>query len=214
MIKWCFKFVFKLVVLVVILIAVARMFFFYIYRTDSNAMAPTLIAGDEFAVLTRWWTPSRGDIVVCERPDIPGQWVALRLVGLPGDTIEIKNNTLFVNNIPVEQDIIGDFELKDFDPKHELYHTYSLKRTREILGDKEYETLLTFNSKQANFKPTKVKEGFFLLADNRNLPQSKDSRFFGLVNPSKCRGKALFLLWPAKGIKNMDPTERRFTFLK
>jgi signal peptidase I len=70
------------------------------------SMQPTLIAGDRLIVVKpiyNFTDPERGDIIVLRPPSSPGKQYVKRLIGLPGDVIEVKNNTVYVNDIPLKE---------------------------------------------------------------------------------------------------------------
>jgi signal peptidase I len=91
------------------------------YRVPSGSMAPTLVAGDVVIVdkvayglrvpftarrLLARRTPARGDVVVFASPREPGQ-VVRRVVGLPGDVVEIRSGTVWVNGVPQPRTAAG-----------------------------------------------------------------------------------------------------------
>jgi signal peptidase I len=70
------------------------------------SMQPTLIAGDRLIVVKPIYNfsdPERGDIIVLRPPMSPGKQYVKRLIGLPGDVIEVKNNQLHINGVPLDE---------------------------------------------------------------------------------------------------------------
>ncbi|MGE4233993.1 MAG: signal peptidase I [Bacteriovoracia bacterium] len=67
----------------------------------SNSMAPTFILGDSVNVQTENRGLSRGDIVYFEHPSRSGNFFAKRTIGLPGDTVSIKNNVIEINGVKI-----------------------------------------------------------------------------------------------------------------
>lgn len=87
--------------------------FFVIFNTSLQAsivqdvsMQPTLVAGQRIIIVKIFYyfsEPKRGDIIIVHPPiDLEKEFVK-RLVGLPGDTIEIKEHQVYVNNIPLNE---------------------------------------------------------------------------------------------------------------
>jgi len=68
------------------------------YEVTSSSMAPTLQVGDRvFMERIEGYLPRRGDVVVLENPQKPGELLTKRVIGLPGDKIRIYNGYLYVN---------------------------------------------------------------------------------------------------------------------
>jgi signal peptidase I len=78
---------------------------------DGSSMLPGLVDGQRLIVvkaLYRFKAPERGDIVIIHPPvALENQWVK-RVIGLPGDTIEVKNGTVYVNQQPLDEPYIKD----------------------------------------------------------------------------------------------------------
>ncbi|MEI7905133.1 MAG: signal peptidase I [Candidatus Firestonebacteria bacterium] len=97
-----------------------------------------------------------------------------RCVGVPGDTIEVRNKALFVNGVKQEEAYVQYFDAKTIYPKE--------KYPRD------------------NFGPVTVPEkSYFMMGDNRD--ESNDSRFWGFVKESDIIGTPLVRLWPLHRIK-------------
>lgn len=82
-----------------------RAFIFEIILVDGESMVPTLHTDERVAVekLTRYGgLPERGDIIIVKYPNMDGTFVK-RAIGLPGDTVEIKNSTVYINGEPLEE---------------------------------------------------------------------------------------------------------------
>src|SRR5512146_432399 len=93
-----------------------RQFIVEAFKIPSGSMIPTLTIGDHLLVnkfvygpripftdtrIFRWKEPKRGDIIVFKYPENEDKNFIKRVVGLPGDKIEIKNGILFINDQPV-----------------------------------------------------------------------------------------------------------------
>jgi signal peptidase I len=98
-----------------VVVVLARLLVFDVYRVPSASMAPTLLVGD-LVVSNRWaygvhvpfthtWLgarlPERGDVVVFERPDSKGGPMIRRVIGLPGDAIDVSDRRVTINGKPL-----------------------------------------------------------------------------------------------------------------
>lgn len=159
----------------------------------SGSMEDTLLVGDhlfvnrfifgptmgklEQAVLPLR-TPRRGDIVVFRSPERPNIDLVKRLIGLPGDTIQVVNKQLFVNGKKVEDAAYVVHK----DPHTFLNRPYMSEQQR--LRD--------------NFGPVTVPaESYFCMGDNRDM--SYDSRFWGTVPAHYLKGRAFLIYWSFGG---------------
>jgi signal peptidase I len=132
-------------------------------------MEPALIVGDHFVAAMGYYKnrrPERGDVIVFPNPKEPSKDLVRRVIGLEGEKLQIIQNKTYVNDQPAN-DPWGMFERKDLSG-----HLSFLE----------------------NFGPVIVPKGsLFVLGDNRH--NSQDSRFWGVVDLNKVRGKALYLYW-------------------
>lgn len=141
------------------------------FRIPTSGMAPALeirdyVFASKFAY--RVSGPERGDIVVFKFPQDPNLEYIKRVMGLPGETIEIKNRALFIDG-SVAEDPWGVFDGE------------GLSRPRSTRFD--------------NFGPVVVPEGeYFVLGDNRD--NSMDSRYWGYVSRELLVGKVISRYWP------------------
>lgn len=150
-------------------------------------MEENLLVGDHILVNKFVYGPSsseagvlpmrpvrRGDIVVFRFPQDPTRDFIKRCIGLPGDRIEIRDKSVFVNGQKLEEELY-------------VYHRDERTYPRSIFLSEEYRN-------RDNFGPTTVPEGeFFFLGDNRD--DSNDSRFWGTVPRSYLKGRALLVYW-------------------
>ncbi|MFZ3170456.1 MAG: signal peptidase I [Carboxydocellales bacterium] len=88
-------------VVAAVLAAVIRFFIFQPFYIPSGSMEPNLIPGDRIIAnkfIYRFKEPARGDVMVFQFPKDPERDFIKRIIGLPGDMIEIRNSELFINN--------------------------------------------------------------------------------------------------------------------
>ncbi|MCY7376366.1 MAG: signal peptidase I [Pyrinomonadaceae bacterium] len=136
-----------------------------------------------------------------------------RVVGLPGETVEFRNNQVFINGqLLPEHRIIGDvddnvsaLETREFEPRqpndaHDVYYS------EETMNYVESGRKMTRNGYEFGVegKPMKVPENqFFVMGDSRN--NSEDSRFWGFVPRELIIGQAMFVYWSCdRGASNGD----------
>lgn len=94
------------IVIAVILAVVIRYFVFQPFYIPSESMKPTLMVGDRIIVnkfLYRFQPPKRGDVMVFKYPKDESRDFIKRIIGLPGDTLEIRDSLLFINGKQVEE---------------------------------------------------------------------------------------------------------------
>lgn len=174
----------------------------------SASIAPTLGGGDTVLLLTRG-TPALGDLVRCKDPEKADRFVVGRIVGLPGDSIEVRGPTLTVNDnnyISNEACDKPTFTVKHPDSGAET--TFGCSRV-EMGAGWHFRGTATKTS-TINDKKAKVGAGrYYLLSDNRDLHD--DSRDFGALPQESCKRRIVFRLWGGKG---WSDSEHRMTFIR
>lgn len=108
------------VAVAILLAVVIRLFILAPFYIPSGSMEPTLRIGDRIIVskISYLFTePQRGDIVVFRYPLDPSRDFVKRLVGLPGETVSLRNGQLYINGKPVPEDYLPkDMKFADFGP--------------------------------------------------------------------------------------------------
>jgi len=108
------------VVIAVLLAVVIRLFILAPFYIPSGSMEPTLQIGDRIIVSKlayRFGEPRRGDIVVFKYPLDPSRDFVKRLIGLPGETVALRDNRLYINGQLVEENYLPpDIHFADFGP--------------------------------------------------------------------------------------------------
>lgn len=169
--------------------AVLRIFFVDLAVVGHNAMAPTLIAGDEILV----WRgePGFGDVTICEHPGERGRFVIGRVVGKPNMEIDTARGQLRLDGRIVDRDILPEVRFTD----GVNGRTDTMQHALEKTGNDEH---YTFTKRGYNFllRRHRVTRGLYLLSDNRSYP-GEDSRVFGEVDPGTCLGDVFMRLSPS-----------------
>jgi len=195
--------------LTTILITIVILFFFLgtfrTYMVSGNSDIPTFGSGDKLIVnrsafdltipfssfkIIKIGKPERGDMVLCQIREKNQKYYWLkRIIGLPGDTIEIKQNRIFINRIQLKYEFLSreNFVIED----ENLTEEYFARETGMGL-----EHFISFSDKEgllANYGPIVVKPNhYFVLGDNRD--NSMDSRLFGMVHRNRIYGKYIIVL--------------------
>ncbi len=175
------------------------------FRIPSGSMVPTLEIGDHILVSKFKYglrvpftdvevlplaEPVRGDVIVFRYPPNPELDYIKRIVGLPGDRIEVRDNTVFINEDRASRTYVDEYRFVDDACEPEGARLY-----REDLLGLEHQVLTSPGSRVglANFGPTVVPEdAYFVMGDNRD--NSADSRVWGIVPRNHIKGKAI-LVW-------------------
>jgi signal peptidase I len=124
----------------------------------------------------------RGDVVVFKYPDEPERDFIKRVIGLPGETLELRNKKVYINGQPLEEGYVHFLE-----PVSEGQEITSID-VRERYG------------------PVRVPEGqYFVMGDNRD--NSQDSRYWGFLPEHYVKGKALMIYWSYDSASEVDASE-------
>ena len=171
-----------------ILFIITRVFFWGTYKVEGHSMDPTLKGGNHLVAIN-YFTPERGDLVTAKEDD---RVIIKRVIGLPNDTIEFKNDKLYINGVEQDESYLNSFkEAFAEDRLHEIYSYNQAYQTR--VAQMSHFTL--DNDGKSEFKIILKDDEYYLLGDNR--PVSKDSRDVGAFTRKKITGKVI--------IKNINP---------
>ena len=185
---------------VILLVFFIRSFIAEPFKIPSGSMMPTLLAGD-FILVSKFsygirvpilnYTmievdkPKHGDVFVFHYPPKPSIDYIKRVVGLPGDVIEYKSKTLYINDKKIEQTFVDKYPYV----MNEI-HQVEAKEFKEVLGHANH-SILIHDLPGENFK-FEVPQGHYLaFGDNRD--NSADSRVWGFVPEHNLVGRAFFI---------------------
>ena len=182
------------------LFLIIRTFLVEAFRIPTGSMESTLLAGDFLLVnkaaygarvpFTRARTPAiaqpaRGDVVVFLPPHEPGKNYVKRLVGMPGDTLEMQDKVLFVNRAPLTESYARFSDTMDM---------YAPGMFWQCEHGPDGMAADSCRPTRDNWGPIVVPEGhYFMMGDNRD--DSEDSRYWGFVERSAIRGRPLFVYY-------------------
>ena len=184
----------------------------------TGSMRPSIVAGDRIWVnklayglrvpftdwqLLHWSQPQRGEVVVFFAPD-DGPRMVKRVIGVPGDTVQLYGNRLIINDEPTRYSLI-DGQLAEEGEADRRHNTYT-----EHLDGRDHLMMTTPSARAPrNFGPIVVPDGsYFVLGDNRD--GSRDSRFFGFVSGDQVVGRSSRIILSLDADKFYLPRADRF----
>jgi signal peptidase I len=183
-----------------LLVASAKASLADINFVPSGSMQPTIREGDvvfinklaydlrvpfTFARLARWAEPARGDIVVCFSP-ADGMRLVKRVVGVPGDSIELRNNVLWINGVAQHYSALPESATRGLAPAQIDEAQFA---TETLAGGQSHAVMaLPRRPALRSFGPVQVPPGsFFMMGDNRD--NSNDSRYYGVIQRPQIIGR-------------------------
>ncbi len=207
----------SVIVQALLIAIVIRTLLFQPFSIPSGSMRPTLLEGD-YLFVTKWAygysrhsmpfspnlfsgriffsEPKRGDVVVFKFPPNPSVDYIKRLIGLPGDRIQVKDGVLYINDVAVPREKVGQIDNPDITEVNRPVDVY-----RETLPNGvSYDTLdIDPNSIGDNTREFTVPAGhYFMMGDNRD--NSSDSRFnVGNVPVENLVGRANYIFFSIAG---------------
>jgi signal peptidase I len=177
---------FESIVIAVILALFVRTWVVQAFKIPTGSMENNLLIGDHLLVNKFIFGPTplaigrallpvrpirRGEVIVFKYPDEPDRDFIKRVIGLPGETIELRNKKVYVNGKPLDEPYVHFLT-----PPSTDYQEVTSSDVRE------------------NFGPVTVPvDQYFMMGDNRD--NSSDSRYWGFLPRSYVKGKALLIYW-------------------
>lgn len=200
--KSTFREYYEALLIAVIFVNFARIFVFQAFKIPTGSMEDNLKIGDHIIVNKFIYGPwgdaplkklvplrevERGDIIVFRYPLQPDTDFVKRVVGMPGDTIEIRDKKVSINGRPLVEPYVIHEDPQIYPLQPALPEPY---RSRDQFG------------------PYTVPEGqYFAMGDNRD--RSSDSRYWGTVPRSMIKGRAFMVYWSFAG--NPPPPDAPLT---
>jgi signal peptidase I len=175
---------FESIVIAVILALFVRTWVVQAFKIPTGSMENNLLIGDHLLVNKFVFGPTpgafdsilpvrdirRGNVVVFKYPSEPERDFIKRVIGLPGETVELRNKKVFINGQPLDENYVHFLE-----PVH---------------GSQE---VTSFDVRE-RYGPVRVPDGqYFVMGDNRD--NSQDSRYWGFLPQTYIKGKALMIYW-------------------
>lgn len=157
-------------IVVFALVWLLRVYVIEPFQVEGRSMDNTLQDGERLVML-KLAEVDRFDVVVVPPPNVPEKLYIKRVIGIPGDTIEFKDDKLILNGKPLDEPYLAEMQA-------------------QTEGNFTYDMTL-----EERTGATEVPEGqIFVMGDNRR--NSTDGRNFGFINIEDVRGEADFIHWP------------------
>jgi signal peptidase I len=173
------------IVIAVILALFVRTWIVQAFKIPTGSMENNLLIGDHLLVNKFIFGPTassierkllpvrdirRGDVIVFKYPDEPDRDFIKRVIGLPGETLELRAKKVYIDGQPLDEPYVHFLETSA-----------------------DAQEITSFDVRE-NFRPVRVPEGFyFVMGDNRD--NSQDSRYWGFLPRHYVKGRALLIYW-------------------
>lgn len=180
---------FESLVVAVILALFVRTFVFQAFKIPTGSMENNLLVGDHLLVNKMAFAPTltaverailpqkaigRGDVIVFKYPEQPDRDFIKRVIGLPGDRLELRRKRIFINDVMLDEPYVHYMQPPSTD---------GIVRTGDL---------------REEYGPVTVPAGqYFMMGDNRD--NSEDSRYWGFLPGSYVKGEALIIYFSVGG---------------
>jgi len=184
---------FESLVIAVVLALFIRTFVVQAFKIPTGSMEQNLLIGDHLLVNKFVFGPTvshlertvlpiadirRKDVIVFKFPQDPSRDFIKRVIGLPGDTVELRSKRVFINGKALDEPYV--YYLEDPPP---------LPQEMETSGDGQGS-----GDPRVQYGPVTVPAGqYFVMGDNRD--NSEDSRYWGFMPRENVKGRALVIYW-------------------
>lgn len=222
----------KAMLVAAIIALVIRCFLFEPFNIPSGSMYPTLLVGDYLFVEKYSYgyskfsfpldavpidgrimesSPKRGDVAVFRKPTNTDIDYIKRIIGLPGDTIQMKEGRLYINGKIVPRELIGSEEVNDGNS------SYIVNKYLETLpnGIKHHIYEKSDEAELDNTEEFSVPDGhYFAMGDNRDSSQDSRTREVLYVPAENLIGRAAFLFFSTEGVGDKCDRDGMFGAMK
>ena len=179
---------FESIVIAVILALFIRTFVVQAFKIPTGSMEETLLIGDHLLVNKFVFGPSasaaerallpigtikRRDVLVFKYPEEPDRDFIKRVIGLPGETVELRAKKVYINGAPLDEPYV---------------HFLSPPG-----GPSELHEVTSFDVRERYGPVTVPPDHYFMMGDNRD--NSQDSRYWGFLPRENIKGKSLVIYW-------------------
>lgn len=222
----------KSIFIIITLVLAFRSSFFEPFKIPTGSMIPTLSIGDFILVnkftygfkvpFSDWFTdpvyitgpkkPQTGDVVVFKYPKDHSLNYIKRVIGTPGDTVQMIDRVIYINDKPVQTTVVDG--KKYTEDMVEKYQNYNFKFFKTETGEATHITQIDLDNaydQLMNFPQIVIPDGkYFVMGDNRD--NSSDSRFWGFVPFENIKGKAILIWFSMEVPMPWSPVEDKFKF--
>jgi signal peptidase I len=179
---------FESIVIAVILALFIRTFVVQAFKIPTGSMENNLLIGDHLLVnkfvfgpapsaleraLMPFGTIKRGDVIVFKYPEEPTRDFIKRVIGLPGDTVELRDKKVSINGTPLDESYVHFIEPPG--------------------ANSEFREVTSFDVRERFGPVTVPPDQYFVMGDNRD--NSQDSRYWGFLRRDYIKGRALVIYW-------------------
>ncbi len=192
----------------VLLALFIRIVLFEAFEIDGPSMEPTLLNGDRVvvakflyglflpftneAVLT-WGLPNVGDVVIVRSP-FDNIDIVKRVIGVPGDQLEMRDDVVYRNGDPILRRVVGPCHGDQMEVQDEC------EWVEEGVGDHTWNTSHSTYSVPDTFEPVTVPPGhIFVMGDHRDRSNDSRNPRVGMIPASRVKGRALAIYWSNEG---------------
>jgi signal peptidase I len=180
---------FESIVIAVILAFFIRTFVVQAFKIPTGSMENNLLIGDHLLVnkfllgptatpieraLLPIGTIHRGEVIVFKYPEEPERDFIKRVIGLPGETVELREKKVYINGKPLDEPYV-----------------HFLEPPGAVGG--EFHEVTSFDVRERYGPVTVPADHYFVMGDNRD--NSQDSRYWGFLPRDYVKGRALFIYW-------------------